>query len=146
MAITILLLMTVFMLLVNDMIPPTSDVVPLVAKFYTTAMMEMTIALILACYSLSLHHTDPMFVKMPNWIKNHVLGKSSRHVFFSKIRRVSFLPLNLSFWDCELIVTFTKRWAKCGNIEFWLSSFLVKQVRCLTELHSYYICTVIFLL
>ena len=66
--------MTVFMLLVQEMIPPTSDGVPLVAKFYTAAMIEMGVAVVIASYNLHLYFIDPMFYKMPLWMKKFVLG------------------------------------------------------------------------
>lgn len=66
--------MTVFMLLVQEMIPPTSDTVPLVAKFYTASMVEMGVSVVIACYNLHLYFIDPQFYEMPNWMRKLVLG------------------------------------------------------------------------
>ena len=74
-AITMLLSMNVFMLLVQDMIPPTSDSVPLVAKYYTATTIGMSVGVIIACYNLRLYFIDPTFYKMPNWMKKYVLGR-----------------------------------------------------------------------
>ena len=74
-AITMLLSMNVFMLLVQDMIPPTSDSVPLVAKYYTATTIGMSVGVIIACYNLRLYFIDPTFYKIPNWMKKYVLGR-----------------------------------------------------------------------
>ncbi|XP_057303519.1 neuronal acetylcholine receptor subunit alpha-10-like [Hydractinia symbiolongicarpus] len=79
-SITVLLSMTVFMLLVQEMIPPTSDTVPLVAKFYTASMVEMGVSVVIACYNLHLYFIDPQFYEMPNWMRKLVLGKLSNWV------------------------------------------------------------------
>ena len=70
--ITILLAMTVFMLVVAETIPPSSDVVPLIAKFYMTAMVEMAVGLVWTCYILKYYHSD--VIEMPSWVRKYVLG------------------------------------------------------------------------
>ena len=64
--------MTVFMLVVAETIPPTSDAIPLVAKFYMAGMIEMAIALIWTCYILKYYHSDCM--EMPSWVRKYILG------------------------------------------------------------------------
>ena len=64
--------MTVFMLLVTETIPPTSEVVPLIAKFYMAAMFEIALALIVTCYILRCYHTNASDV--PPWMKRHLVG------------------------------------------------------------------------
>lgn len=70
--ITILLAMTVFMLVVAETIPPSSDVVPLIAKFYMAGMVEMAIGLVWTCYILKYYHSD--VIEMPSWVRKYVLG------------------------------------------------------------------------
>lgn len=64
--------MTVFMLVVAETIPPSSDVVPLIAKFYMTAMVEMAVGLVWTCYILKYYHSD--VIEMPSWVRKYVLG------------------------------------------------------------------------
>ncbi|KAK3727962.1 hypothetical protein QZH41_015910, partial [Actinostola sp. cb2023] len=71
-AMTILLAMTVFMLVVAETIPPTSDAIPLIAKFYMAGMIEMAIALVWTCYILKYYHSDCM--EMPSWVRKYILG------------------------------------------------------------------------
>lgn len=70
--ITILLAMTVFMLVVAETIPPSSDVVPLIAKFYMAGMCEMAVGLVWTCYILKYYHSD--VIEMPKWVRKYVLG------------------------------------------------------------------------
>lgn len=71
-SITILLAMTVFMLVVAETIPPTSDHIPLIAKFYMAGMIEMAVALVWTCYILKYYHSDCM--EMPSWVRKYILG------------------------------------------------------------------------
>lgn len=64
--------MTVFMLVVAETIPPSSDVVPLIAKFYMAGMVEMAIGLVWTCYILKYYHSD--VIEMPVWVRKYVLG------------------------------------------------------------------------
>lgn len=64
--------MTVFMLLVTETIPPTSEVIPLIAKFYMAAMCEIALALIVTCYILRCYHTSAN--EVPAWMKRHLVG------------------------------------------------------------------------
>jgi len=83
--ITNLLAMTVFMLLVADIIPPTSDAVSIISTFYSCCIFEVGIALIGTCVVLKYHFSNPSIHKMPNWLRFvvlHCLGK----VFHKKLR------------------------------------------------------------
>ena len=64
--------MTVFMLVVAETIPPSSDVVPLIAKFYMAGMVEMAVGLVWTCYILKYYHSD--VIEMPSWVRKYVLG------------------------------------------------------------------------
>lgn len=83
--ITNLLAMTVFMLLVAEIIPPTSDAVSIISTFYSCCIFEVGIALIGTCVVLKYHFSNPSIHKMPNWLRFvvlHCLGK----LFHKKLR------------------------------------------------------------
>ena len=61
--------MTVFMLVVADIIPATSDVVPLVGVFFTVSMVEMVIMIIVICYVMRMHHKTASDPPMPIWMR-----------------------------------------------------------------------------
>lgn len=71
--ITLLLSMMVFMLLITEQIPATSDVVPLVAKFYMAVMLEMALALVVTCYVIRCYHSHTN--EVPRWMKEILVKK-----------------------------------------------------------------------
>lgn len=68
-AITLLLAMTVFMLVVADIIPATSDVIPLVGMFFSASMVEMVLMIVVLCYVMRLHHKDSDRPPMSAWMR-----------------------------------------------------------------------------
>ena len=68
-AITLLLAMTVFMLVVADIIPATSDVIPLVGIFFNVSMIEMVFMIIVLCYVMRFYHKGASDPPMPLWMR-----------------------------------------------------------------------------
>lgn len=64
--------MTVFMLVVAEIIPATSDVVPLVGIFFMASMVEMVIMIIVICYVMQLHHKTASDPPMSIWMRRFV--------------------------------------------------------------------------
>ena len=91
--------MTVFMLLVTETIPPTSEVIPLIAKFYMAAMFEIALALIVTCYILRCYHTSAN--EVPPWMKRYLVGtlanffgvKKSKALLKEEGEKQSFIEL-----------------------------------------------------
>ena len=69
MAITLFLASTVLMLVVSEMIPPTSDVIPLVGIYYLSAMLEMALMILVVCVTLKLHHKTADDPPMSSWMR-----------------------------------------------------------------------------
>nr|XP_046249491.1 neuronal acetylcholine receptor subunit alpha-7a [Scatophagus argus] len=67
--ITVLLSLTVFMLLVAEIMPPTSDSVPLIAEYFATTMVIVGLSVITTVLVLRYHHHDPHGGKMPKWTR-----------------------------------------------------------------------------
>lgn len=61
------------MLVVADMIPPTSDVIPLVGIFFNAAVVEMVSMIISLCVVLRFYHKQATDPPMPNWMRKYVL-------------------------------------------------------------------------
>ncbi len=71
--ITNLLAMTVFLLLISESIPPTSDAVPLAGQFFTVIMVLSAVALLESCVVLKfLHYSDSDAGKVPRFIRRFV--------------------------------------------------------------------------
>ena len=77
--ITILLGLTVFMLLLTDNVPRTSEVIPLIAKYSFVVMVEIAVSLICTCFVLRVFHRHSSR-KMPLWVR-HLVFKVLAPVF-----------------------------------------------------------------
>ena len=69
--------MTVFMLVVADMIPPTSEVIPLVGIFFNAAMVEMVLMIVSLCVVIRFYHKQATDPAMPGWMRKYVLDQLS---------------------------------------------------------------------
>ncbi|KAK3605666.1 hypothetical protein CHS0354_032623 [Potamilus streckersoni] len=69
-SISILLALTVFFLLLSDINPPTSIVIPLIGKFLLFTMIVVTMSIFLTVYTLSVHFRSPTTHNMSTWIRN----------------------------------------------------------------------------
>ncbi|XP_064608745.1 acetylcholine receptor subunit alpha-like 1 isoform X2 [Liolophura sinensis] len=68
-SISILLALTVFFLLLSDLIPPTSFVIPLIGKYLLFTMIVVTMSIILTIFVLSIHYRSPSTHKMSPWVR-----------------------------------------------------------------------------
>lgn len=66
--VTVLLGMTVFMIVFTDFIPSSSEVTPLIGKYFITVLFEVAACLLATCVPLRLQHLHPG-TEMPNWAK-----------------------------------------------------------------------------
>lgn len=66
--ITILLGMTVFMIVVVEAIPSTSEVTPLISTYFSVVMIEISLALLCTCISLNLEHQHPK-IELTGWFR-----------------------------------------------------------------------------
>lgn len=68
-SISILLALTVFFLLLSDINPPTSLVIPLIGKYLLFTMIVVTMSIFLAVYTLGINFRTPTTHKMKPWVK-----------------------------------------------------------------------------
>ncbi|XP_068691267.1 neuronal acetylcholine receptor subunit alpha-7-like [Montipora foliosa] len=66
--ITVLLGMTVFMIVVVDATPPTSDATPIITTYFSVVMVEISLALLCTCISLNIEHRHPK-VELTGWFR-----------------------------------------------------------------------------
>uniref|UniRef100_A0A3B3HX37 Neuronal acetylcholine receptor subunit alpha-7 n=2 Tax=Oryzias latipes TaxID=8090 RepID=A0A3B3HX37_ORYLA len=67
--ITVLLSLTVFMLLVAEIMPATSDSVPLIGQYFASIMIIVGMSVIATTVVLQYHHHDPNGGNMPKWVQ-----------------------------------------------------------------------------
>ncbi|KAI3382356.1 hypothetical protein SNEBB_006712 [Seison nebaliae] len=80
--ISILLSLTVFFLLLAELIPPTSLVVPLIGKYLSFTMILVTLSVVITVFILNIRHRTSATHSMPQWM---------RTVFFNIMPRMLFL-------------------------------------------------------
>ncbi|CAF4266317.1 unnamed protein product, partial [Rotaria sordida] len=76
--IMILLSLTVFFLLLAELIPPTSLVVPLIGKYLLFTMILVVLSIVVTVVVLNIHFRSPSTYQMPTWVRRvflHVLTK-----------------------------------------------------------------------
>lgn len=68
-SISILLALTVFFLLLSDINPPTSFVIPLIGKYLLFTMIVVTMSIFLAVYTLGINFRRPATHRMSPWVR-----------------------------------------------------------------------------
>ena len=65
----VLVALLVFYLLLIELIPPTSLVIPLLGKYLLFTLILVNISIVLTIFILNLHHRKPSTHKMPIWMR-----------------------------------------------------------------------------
>ncbi|XP_051953144.1 neuronal acetylcholine receptor subunit beta-4-like [Xyrauchen texanus] len=82
--ISVLLALTVFLLLISKIVPPTSLDVPLIGKYLMFTMVLVTFSIITSVCVLNVHHRSPSTHTMPAWVKLVFLVKLPALLFMQK--------------------------------------------------------------
>uniref|UniRef100_A0A3Q3QC94 Cholinergic receptor, nicotinic, alpha 4b n=1 Tax=Monopterus albus TaxID=43700 RepID=A0A3Q3QC94_MONAL len=80
--ISVLLSLTVFLLLITEIIPSTSLVIPLIGEYLLFTMIFVTLSIVITVFVLNVHHRSPKTHSMPHWV---------RRVFLDLVPRVLFM-------------------------------------------------------
>ncbi|CAM4620435.1 neuronal acetylcholine receptor subunit beta-2 [Lepidochelys kempii] len=85
--ISVLLALTVFLLLISKIVPPTSLDVPLVGKYLMFTMVLVTFSIVTSVCVLNVHHRSPTTHTMPPWVKVVFLDKLPTVLFMKQPRQ-----------------------------------------------------------
>ncbi|XP_042537942.1 neuronal acetylcholine receptor subunit beta-2 [Dipodomys spectabilis] len=84
--ISVLLALTVFLLLISKIVPPTSLDVPLVGKYLMFTMVLVTFSIVTSVCVLNVHHRSPTTHTMAPWVKVVFLEKLPTLLFMQQPR------------------------------------------------------------
>lgn len=82
--ISILVSLTVFFLLLTEIIPATSIVLPLIGKYLLFTMIMVSLSVIVTVVALNLHFRTPTTHKMPKWVKKVFLKTLPKYLFMKR--------------------------------------------------------------
>ncbi|CAL1289880.1 unnamed protein product [Larinioides sclopetarius] len=79
--ITTLLSMTVFLMVIGESMPPTSDTVPLIGLYYAVVMTLVSLATAMSVVTLNIHHRGLHGNEVPSIVKKFVFGVLAKMLF-----------------------------------------------------------------
>ncbi|XP_063352771.1 neuronal acetylcholine receptor subunit beta-2-like [Pelmatolapia mariae] len=82
--ISVLLALTVFLLLISKIVPPTSLAVPLIGKYLMFTMVLVTFSIVTSVCVLNVHHRSPSTHTMPPWVKRVFLYRLPSFLFMRR--------------------------------------------------------------
>ncbi|MCJ8733731.1 hypothetical protein PDJAM_G00226980 [Pangasius djambal] len=82
--ISVLLALTVFLLLISKIVPPTSLAVPLIGKYLMFTMVLVTFSIVTSVCVLNVHHRSPSTHTMPPWVKSFFLHRLPALLFMQR--------------------------------------------------------------
>ena len=95
-SISVLLSLTVFLLVIVELIPSTSSAVPLIGKYMLFTMVFVIASIIITVIVINTHHRSPSTHVMPEWVRkvSKALGHSAQAAAPS--RAAASLPFHMA--------------------------------------------------
>ncbi|KAM4859520.1 acetylcholine receptor subunit alpha [Thomomys bottae] len=88
-SISVLLSLTVFLLVIVELIPSTSSAVPLIGKYMLFTMVFVIASIIITVIVINTHHRSPSTHTMPEWVRKVFIDTIPNVMFFSTMKRPS---------------------------------------------------------
>ncbi|XP_070611252.1 acetylcholine receptor subunit alpha-like [Erythrolamprus reginae] len=88
-SISVLLSLTVFLLVIVELIPSTSSAVPLIGKYMLFTMVLVISSIIITVIVINTHHRSPSTHTMPQWVRKIFIETIPNVMFFSTMKRPS---------------------------------------------------------
>ncbi|TWW80823.1 Acetylcholine receptor subunit alpha [Takifugu flavidus] len=86
-SISVLLSLTVFLLVIVELIPSTSSAVPLIGKYMLFTMVFVIASIIITVIVINTHHRSPSTHTMPEWVRTVFIETIPNIMFFSTMKR-----------------------------------------------------------
>ena len=120
--ISVLLSLTVFLLLITEIIPSTSLVIPLIGEYLLFTMIFVTLSIVITVFVLNVHHRSPGTHTMPRWVHSVFLELIPRWLFMrrpvpdQKRRRVLLLQQRVLLPLADQLST-SESWLRETNVD-----------------------------
>ncbi|XP_041056184.1 acetylcholine receptor subunit alpha [Carcharodon carcharias] len=88
-SISVLLSLTVFLLVIVELIPSTSSAVPLIGKYMLFTMIFVISSIIITVVVINTHHRSPSTHTMPQWVRKVFIDTIPNIMFFSTMKRIT---------------------------------------------------------
>uniref|UniRef100_A0A4W3I7N4 Cholinergic receptor nicotinic alpha 3 subunit n=1 Tax=Callorhinchus milii TaxID=7868 RepID=A0A4W3I7N4_CALMI len=88
--ISVLLSLTVFLLVITEIIPSTSLVIPLIGEYLLFTMIFIILSIVITVFVLNVHYRTPKTHTMPSWV---------RTIFVELLPRVMFMVRPTKDWE-----------------------------------------------
>ncbi|XP_028335080.1 acetylcholine receptor subunit alpha isoform X2 [Physeter macrocephalus] len=88
-SISVLLSLTVFLLVIVELIPSTSSAVPLIGKYMLFTMVFVIASIIITVIVINTHHRSRSTHVMPEWVRKVFIDTIPNIMFFSTMKRPS---------------------------------------------------------
>ncbi|XP_032879813.1 acetylcholine receptor subunit alpha isoform X1 [Amblyraja radiata] len=88
-SISVLLSLTVFLLVIVELIPSTSSAVPLIGKYMLFTMIFVISSIFITVVVINTHHRSPSTHTMPYWVRKIFIDTIPNVMFFSTMKRAA---------------------------------------------------------
>ncbi|XP_044160656.1 acetylcholine receptor subunit alpha-1-A-like [Bufo gargarizans] len=88
-SVSVLLSLTVFLLVIVELIPSTSSAVPLIGKYMLFTMMFVIASIVITVIVINAHFRTPSTHIMPQWVRKVFIETIPNMMFFSTMKRPS---------------------------------------------------------
>lgn len=110
-SISVLLSLTVFLLVIVELIPSTSSAVPLIGKYMLFTMVFVIASIIITVIVINTHHRSPSTHTMPNWVRTvSKTGSINALVLFPSLEGLGEQSFMVSL--CSMVPSSASRYIK----------------------------------
>ncbi|MEE6513346.1 hypothetical protein FKM82_020920 [Ascaphus truei] len=129
---SVLLSLTVFLLVITEIIPSTSLVIPLIGEYLLFTMIFVTLSIVITVFVLNVHYRSPKTHTMPEWVKTIFLHMLPRIIFMTRPTKEEMYtaqpPLNAEIFHISSISSSESRSIN-GHFQYQDSTCACGQVR-----------------